>query len=216
MPSLAILRFESHAVSFRGALLREPGIHTPRLVVMDSGLATKRWRPGMTDLIRGPLRACDRFHRIGPLAARAPNGAYLAHHGPVNRGRFATAAGLELRNEFAGLLEPRFERRAASSPSVDRQPSCVPDTRVAWSKRRCGPVSCRRAEREQFLRGMARYLSPSRGGTRRVGGDLRARHGSDQARHQRLRPDPFAARIQRGAVAIYQPPRLRLAHHHRQ
>ena len=47
--SLAILRFESYAVSFRGALLREPGIHTPGLVVMDSGLATKRWRPGMTE-----------------------------------------------------------------------------------------------------------------------------------------------------------------------
>ena len=28
---------------------REPGIRTPRLVVMDSGLATKRWRPGMTE-----------------------------------------------------------------------------------------------------------------------------------------------------------------------
>jgi hypothetical protein len=48
-PSLAILRFESYAVSFRGALLRVPGVYTPRLVVMDSGLATKRWRPGMTE-----------------------------------------------------------------------------------------------------------------------------------------------------------------------
>src|ERR1700738_1607562 len=36
------------AQSFRGALLREPGIHTPRPVVMDSGLAGKSPRPGMT------------------------------------------------------------------------------------------------------------------------------------------------------------------------
>src|SRR5260221_13734591 len=35
-------------VSFRGALLREPGIHNHWPRVMDSGLATLRWRPGMT------------------------------------------------------------------------------------------------------------------------------------------------------------------------
>jgi hypothetical protein len=40
-------------LSFRGALLREPGTYKHRSGVMDSGLATLRWRPAMTDLMNG-------------------------------------------------------------------------------------------------------------------------------------------------------------------
>ncbi len=53
--------FESYAASFRGALLREPGIHNHWPRVMDSGLATWRWRPGMTEPGGCGLRA----HMIG-------------------------------------------------------------------------------------------------------------------------------------------------------
>src|SRR5258708_34137301 len=45
---------------------REPGIHTPRPVVMDSGLATKRWRPGMTEPSQWDRSAQNRSaHMIG-------------------------------------------------------------------------------------------------------------------------------------------------------
>jgi hypothetical protein len=65
-------RIPNHIERHSGALLREPGTHTPRPVVMVSGLATKRWRPGMTE---PPVyrRRCanDRFHRIGLLRSNS-------------------------------------------------------------------------------------------------------------------------------------------------
>ena len=69
------------------------------------------------------------------------------------------------------------------------------------------------ARHESSIRPMGREFPCPRPRARHIGRHLHARDGQHQARHVGLRARSRAARIQRGALAIPQSPRLRLAHH---